>query len=434
MAFASVGSIGSNSAKALGTTLSITLGAAVPAGDLIVVWVCWDTGSTIWPVPTDSKGNLYTMGGWVAHGSVNATSLYYCRVQTALASGDTITMTGSNLTAKAMSAERFTCDASKRIARNQESATLTTLAADPGAISVGSMTSQEYLMLHALGAEAPSTDAYTWDADYTQIAAAGTTGGAADTNITILGGYRIATLTGDNVDVTSDTANRDYNQILIALCEVPAYTGFPHTPILDDFNRANEAILDGGIWVASGCTGGPGGNFLSLTSLRAVSTSGNRGSWILNAALTANEEAYVTMATAPAASGQAVEVQIDGTGCGNDSTRGVISAIYRFAASGTVPSWPGFGLTNGSLTHCWVSRTPVNGDKVGIEQRGAVSYGWLDRGSGWECVCAAYLNGVSAGRKLGLSMYGGSAPKALNFGGGDIPSNLHLLPILGVGA
>src|SRR3989304_3546894 len=55
-------------------------------------------------------------------------------------------------------------------------ATLATDALDPGAITPGSLTSREYLWIHGLAGEGPQTDAYTWDADYTQVSGNGTTG------------------------------------------------------------------------------------------------------------------------------------------------------------------------------------------------------------------------------------------------------------------
>lgn len=92
--------------------------------------------------------------------------------------------------------------------------------ADPGAITLGSLPSRAYLWVWALAGEGPNTDAYTFDADYTTITGAGTTGGGAASNMHVRMGYRLFTGTTDTVDVTSTTADRDYAQALAALYEV----------------------------------------------------------------------------------------------------------------------------------------------------------------------------------------------------------------------
>ena len=78
------------------------------------------------------------------------------------------------------------------------------------------------MFFHTVGAEGPSTDAYTWTASYTNFTPVGTTGGLDDSNIHITGEQRILTGTGDSVDATSTTADRDYAQIYVALAEVSA--------------------------------------------------------------------------------------------------------------------------------------------------------------------------------------------------------------------
>jgi hypothetical protein len=278
VAFSAVGSLGTNSSKTVGTTLAITCARSVAAGRILVVWAMWDTGSTLHPNITDSKGNIYTMIGWNSHGSVGLTALYACQVQVALTNTDTITLTGSNLAAKAMSVEEYAgSGVPVRWARILQCATNVNLGSDPSSISLSSLDSQEYLLLHLLGAEAPSTDAYTWDADYTQITQAGTTGGVADTNVTILGGYRIATLTDDTVDVTSDTADRDYLQMFTALCECTPYPTFPNTPLLDDFNRADEDPLSqSGEWETGTCKAGGNRDLRVASNVVARSLSARR--------------------------------------------------------------------------------------------------------------------------------------------------------------
>lgn len=412
---------------------------AVAVGQLVIVWCMWDTGSTLHPNPTDSVGNVWNMVGWGSHGSVGLVAIYACRLQIALATTDTITLTGSNLAAKGMSAEEYSMtSATSRWAKNWEWAVLTNLAADPGAISIASMDSQEYLLLHALGAEAPSTDAYTWDADYTQIAAAGTTGGAADTNVTILGGYRIATLTGDTVDVTSDTANRDYEQVFVALCEVPVFNTFPQNGVKDNFNRADESPLsDGGAWVDLTCTAGTGSAGCRVLSNQCTETAagtGIGGQWRTEAQPAGNAEIFATMAVAPTGSGQRIGVIYYGSGCGNASNNTGLLMQSQGFTSGQFPGFAGYHCGTHEAGPQTVIADPfANGDKFGMEVRGAVTNFWLDLGSGWTWYGAQYRNSLPGGGKWGITV-NTSTPRADDFGYGMILDTTHLLPILHVGA
>ncbi len=444
MAFTAQGSRGSTSSKTVGTTLSMSPSSDVVAGQILAVWCVWDTGSTLHPQLTDSVGNVYVMIGWQSHGSIDLTALYMCLVQTTITTGDTITLTGSNLAAKAMSCEEFSYSGGAvKVARVVDFSALATLGADPGAITIGSLSSQEYLFLHLLGAEAPSTDTYTWDADYTQIAAAGTTGGVADTNVTILGGYRIATLTGDTVDVTSDTADRDYNQILTALVEVTPVAGFPQAPIVDTFTHADEDPLsEGGAWVSTVCTAGSS-RFLRLVSNQAArNTVGNGGEWRTAQLLTANQELYITIATTTTTAGDSVGFQYAGTGCANTSTCTSAGAWWKPFQGGAFPGFDcvylGISANTGgpsmSKDGIVVITSIASGDKLGIQATAKATHLYVDRGAGWVWVAAWYRDvDLGGSQKDGLTIFS-SAARVDDYGAGDIPAPfLHLLPILGVG-
>lgn len=88
----------------------------------------------------------------------------------------------------------------------------------------GEFSAIDGLFLHVLGAEGANTDAYTWDADYTQFDGNGTTGAGAASNIHVRGGFRIANLATDTVDVTSTTGDRDYAQVM-AILKIQAGSG-----------------------------------------------------------------------------------------------------------------------------------------------------------------------------------------------------------------
>jgi len=265
----SVGSLGT--AKNYGTSksVSLTVPHSVPAGRLIVVWFSSHSvfsvftptdGEDVWGA-TDSAGNTYVNIGSQTHkGGFEKTGpmglLFVCQLRHALTTSDTITVrtdtglfSGSNW-AKSMSVEEFnigggrfcltTSAASKTLADTTDPASIsTTVGGDP----------PEALWLHLLAQTAPSTDSMTWDSDYTQIAPEGFNSGTLAEDISLWGGYRIATLSSDTVDVADTTAARTNVQLFRAIVPIPDDVGpFPLTPVVDDFNRADESPADGGIW------------------------------------------------------------------------------------------------------------------------------------------------------------------------------------------
>lgn len=238
MTFTDLGDMGQATATAAGATLAITTTQQANAGDLIVVICAWNntnagTNTGPWDphirCDDDSLNDYHTLAsgqnvgtgtGLGAHVGVFAAVL-----DKDLPSGAKITLThrsNAGLTAKAASARRFSCAKGNVMVPLNGNAVERANASDPNAISLASMRSDAYLLIHAIASEGPSTDAFTQDSDYTTIVAAGTNaGGAPDADMTVRGGFRIATLTGDTVDVA--VANtRDYVQVLAAVRETDA--------------------------------------------------------------------------------------------------------------------------------------------------------------------------------------------------------------------
>ncbi len=454
MAFASVGSRGTNTAKAAGATLSLSPTATIAAGQLLAVWASWDNRATdgiYSPILmcTDSVGNIYvtvfcddpTTGG---ANTKPMGAIFLSRLRAQLATTDTLTITcGSALpVAKAVSLWEFSLTSSGfRWATSDRTANLRNIGVDPGAVTILGLDSQQYLLLHVLGAEAPSTDAYTWDADYTQITAAGTTGGAADTNITVLGGWRIATLTTDTVDVTSDTADRDYTQGLCAIAEIPE-ASFPTTPVLDSFTRADEDPLAAPAWEALTCTAGTGTGGLRLLSnvaARQAIGTGIGGQWWGTSVAQNDAEVFATMTTAPTVAGDLLGLGLHGAGCGNAGNRTGYGLEWTKKPSANAAGdyitidKAGFAAIT---KHALIWRDVAAGNKLGVQRKGKVNSVWLDVGAGWEWVAAVYhtlaTESFSSG-KLGLILHN-TSPRADDFGGGAIPSLGHLLPLLHVGS
>jgi len=336
--FASLGDRGGNSVKSIGKTISQSPSSTIPVGSLLAVFVAWDNNNATsgdGPLSvqidcSDSVGNLYleiysgqaTGAGARAHGAI-----FLTYVTAAITTGDTVTVkngTSAKLS-KAMSLWEFSIDAGYLPATTDAGPRQrTTNGADPAAIAIGTDvgpgtgmdTSREYLLLHVLAAEGPPTDTYTWDADYTQIVSQGTSGGTDNSNVTVNGGFRIATLTGDTVDVTALTSPfRDYTQGLQAIWGYQPALAFPTTPILDDFSRADVDPLPTPPWKSSGA--GSGNRLLrnvSGVSAPSLSGSGGAGGWWDEIFAVNDLEVYVTITTIPSSPGDLIGVLLDGDG------------------------------------------------------------------------------------------------------------------------
>ena len=457
MGFAALGNFGTNNSFTSNNALAVTLGSTIPVGSLVVVWSAWDNnnGSTgIGPVGVDgtdhlwcvdSKGNFYTTLASAASTGVSAkphATLFIAYVATALVNGDTITVKDRfNKVAKAISVQAFSLDAGfgwASVGRDN----LTNNATDPGAISLGSLPSQEYLMLHALGWEGPITDTFTWDSDYTQIAFDGTNSGTPATDMSIGGGYRIATLTGDTVDVTAAITTRDFQQLLVAVAAVPFPASFPTTPILDNFNRADESPLDNGTWDTS-CLASEGTTtrLRVLTNQCAVESgaAGNCGQQWLASFGAGDHEAYVTLAVVAATNAGWIQVDAKLAGCGQPAVGTLSCAAVRWQPSGgalsqlDVFSMGGsVGVGHSFFTLGWLDA--ANGDRIGVRQKGDYVHAYRDHsGGGWTWSGAIWKVPSGSGDQLGLNMRT-SVAQADNFGGGSVVELQHLLPILHVGA
>lgn len=444
MSFTSVGSLGTASSKTAGATLSMSPSSVVPVGNLIVVWVAWKGDRNYTDSSgirdqslgcVDDAGNIYTELQSGLYDVSDSMFITYVTEPLTTSSVITIAHRSSLMEAKAMSAWEFTIGTGKRFgiylggitSREDPS------GGDPrgGSLVTGSLDSGvEHLFLHCMANLRPSTDSYTWDSDYTQIDSAGTTGGADSSNVTLRGGFRIATITLDTVDISNDTADTtDMWQGFVAIREV-AYDGvFPTFPNFDDFNRADEDPLQQPPWDQSS-THGPG---YGSSRLRVVSNQCARsnlgfghGSMFWEDPIPAGDdgEVFVTIAILPAASG-ACWAHCFSSGSGHDSTlAGYIVGSFGFSDA-RPDAWP-YGNTgfNGDQAsrgvYVWADR--ANGNKMGMQFRksGVEQHLWLDLGSGWRwvsCLINASLS-LHNGGYFGLNFDDDMTTRLDDFGGG----------------
>lgn len=217
------------------TSLAITLSGGAAVGRFLVVALAkdnavnTDTDEINDPsIVSDNVGNAYYKVVNAQHGAPGtqagtACCVWVTQVTKALVATDVVTATFNiNTTrndAQAGVVVSFPVTTGKLVAYDGVSI-VRTAAADPADITLGSLADAERLFFWALSGEGPETDSYTIDSDYTSIAGTGTTGGVDATNQHLRMAYRIVTATTDTVATSSDTADRDYAQVLCSFREV----------------------------------------------------------------------------------------------------------------------------------------------------------------------------------------------------------------------
>lgn len=449
-----IGSLGTANEKSTASIqLDMAVSRTVAVDRLLVAYVAWDsvysifqdnmmehafqcrdTQDNVWcliAVHTDRQ-DFFNTGAW--------TGIFVCQVINELTDTDTISVEADASflgihAAKCISVEEFDITGYKWAQAGGYGNVYVGLsiyyglespASQPAAIALDLGRGRPWLELHSLGTEAPDTDSFTWDSNWTEITGTGTTGGADDTNILLRGGYRIAAEQVTSVSVTNDTdSTRDNTQTLTAIGLIKI-TEFPNTPLIDDFNRADEYPMDGGLWITThvflesgeayfGAFGqvidnqmtGPGGSALSEawgpcqeayatvsqfdnTVLLHVCTIGN--------SVSGNMEGYATswMPTG-AFSNLGDAMYLGGSGSQGDTPRGF---AYCWATGGVGYKY-GLQLTKDSGMYCFRL--------------------WIDRGAGWVQVAAQFARDGSPGRFGRAALAGwGDTGRQDDFGGGTI--------------
>jgi hypothetical protein len=464
--FASLGSLGHGSEFNFGKyTLELSPSSDVPAGDVVVVWAAWTSHYFFGPngtqTPelscTDDAGNRYLQlgGGYPATGDAHEfAGMFISRLRNDLLTTNTITLKHFGPGAKAASLERFSLPSIRRFAFElDELVTGANTGTDPSALTNSHLDPNvEYLLLHVLAAYGQQSDAYTWDSDYTQIVGDGTSGhgNAGGTpppgDIHVRGGFRIVTgISSDTVDVTSTTTDRDYMQAFAAIRVIDEdgdYPGFPNTPLIDDFNRANEDPANGGIWDTTGVVPQFGTSRFRVVSNKAGRSSSGTGGgsqWTLAGFVTDGSEGeweeWVTIST------MGDVVLLAGNGDGNAATVTAQTVGYRHtllrafnaaavAMGATIFGDSGFTgeIPSGRVGIVWGPN--ADGTKIGVQQLEVdhtvpvyLSHLWMDLGEGWEWIAATYRTSSAAwiaSGDWGIAFEGDGATRLDDFGAGPL--------------
>ena len=466
MSWTHYGNRGTAQNKTSSATLAITPTATIAVGRLLIIWTAWDSHrGTPYPIGqtasidqtkvTDSQGNIYTQlasQGAAEDGTHVRAGLFISRIRTQLTTSDTVTITSKTaVDSKSASMHEFGSTLTGWVFNDQgqdSDPVWRTVEGDVPDLVLASMVSQSYLLLHLLAVEGPDTDAYTWDGDYTQITGTGTTGGADDENVHIRGSYRIATLTGDTLSITSDTADRDLSHGLWSLAEVDIPSGsqaFPEYGLLDDANRANENPLSfGGWWLKGTGYGGSstGGN--ADADLKVLSNeikvahshidSGGKYFWQDDIPC-AYSEAWATLSANPSASIEDQPTPLPDT---NPGARGIyvgmgkpdgaagtdLTAVVALKRKGKFQVddllWF-YNPHSGGRLMAFVGAMAA-GMRIGVQQiAGRYYHAYIDQnlGNGWEwLMCVDWGNSALTHPQRPLLAVVGTEAAADDFGGG----------------
>jgi len=472
MSFSHIANRGTVQNKTASRTLAITPSGTIAVGRLLVIWTAWDNNQGS-PYPTtasfdielmnkvtDTQGNIYIQLACQQHvGGADGVrgALYISKIRTQLTTSDTITIyskddgTGaSDIVAKCASMHEFSMGTTGWCRYfDWDWDNWTTAQGDVPDLSVSTLDSQQYLILHMLAVEGPNTDNYTWDGDYTQITGTGTTGGAADENVHIRGGWRIATVTSDTIAITSTTADRDLTHSMILIAEVDIPSGaltFPQFSIRDAFDRANENPLGftpGNFWLYDSGGGGWGGanpavanatfKIVSNQVLPVLNNDDDYGFYYWNDDIPClYGEVWATLATIPSNDIHNQSIPFPPTNPGRRGVgvsfipagvAGYESSLFRVGKFQVADSchfeFPGSFFR----TQCWPGRDLVNGMRIGtqmIAHRYLHTYLDENQGNGWEwlmCHDVAGIYGYNRPFRAALRM-GGLNTAVDDFGGG----------------
>jgi hypothetical protein len=232
VAIAFISYLANATSKTAGTLLETSFSSAV-AGELYVVTIALDNTATtdgqttlVSSVRFRDSGNVNDIGDLIKLGE-------FTNAQGAAGAGATVSVwygivpsgtwflrvTHASVTARALQVHNFSVTSS--LATTGTLQTLANDGADAGSMTIGSLTSREYLAIRGIAGEGPSATALTPTSGWTGMSGAvGTSGGSATTNMSVRGELRIQTATTFTSDPTSGIGAVDHASVLGVLYEV----------------------------------------------------------------------------------------------------------------------------------------------------------------------------------------------------------------------
>jgi hypothetical protein len=229
MSFTFTAHRGSANNKTAGTTISVSPDATLSSDALVVLRFVSDNqsgsaGSDASVSCSDDMGNVWNVpeswtktAGGAADGVTG--SIIWSVLDTAIATTDEITVTFSNVPAKAVGIDEWSVGTTDiQVEGTAGKAGATT---DAVALDLAGLTSREYLIYTNVGYEYAAGNWETEDTDYTSLTEFGTAGGGPTGNVQSWGAYRIVTATSDQYDGQSKVA-LDWATVMVAFYEAGA--------------------------------------------------------------------------------------------------------------------------------------------------------------------------------------------------------------------
>lgn len=260
--------VGSESTKTSTTTSAITLTTAIPANDTIIVFAGSPSSATTLSV-ADTGGNTYTAGPLVA--SVNPSGqLFTAPASTALAIGDTITVTWSASVGTHAAAAYGVSGVNAVDVQNQASGTGSTYS-----IPSGGATTQADTLIFAgyVRRRDASNGAPTVGTGFTVVGSQqGTTGSTDSTNVSTWAEYKILAATGSSA-ASASNVSINWAGFMVALkggsYSSPGY--LPASgPAIETTGATAATFLAGGSIVSTGPAAATTGAIAATLSGRAT--------------------------------------------------------------------------------------------------------------------------------------------------------------------
>ena len=251
-----LGGLGSVVSKSSSTELIITTSQDVTSGNDIVIALATDPNSSLVVSVADDAGNAFTqVGSTVINAGQIRTYLFIAYDVNSMPAGSEIVIEATPaVTAHAAVAALFSGLADVSVLDQTASGTGTGASPSSGATSTTAQADE--LLIGVVGTEGPVGDsAGTWGNSFSAGPRAGTTGDAADTNITISLGYRIVTATGTYTASKSGITERDWGALIATFKAEPTSshpTIFTTGTPLEAFYSLPGDISDEQIYSVSG--------------------------------------------------------------------------------------------------------------------------------------------------------------------------------------
>jgi hypothetical protein len=218
-----VKNVGTNNSKVANTSLSVTVPAGgVAAGNLVVVSFAID-GVSGTVSASDTQGNVYTVAAnaqYATPGTGNIrTVILYSVLNTALVSGNTITVSYPSRAAKAISVDEYTGVNTPDVFITATGATTT-----PSTGNIATNENNE-LLVAAFGVEGAVSETFTAGGSFNASppTESGTTGGTAATNATIDPAYQIVGSAGTYAATATLSVSTDCARALVGFFNSSVY-------------------------------------------------------------------------------------------------------------------------------------------------------------------------------------------------------------------